>query len=86
MSGSVSGSPFSPGAGPLLQKAMGGGMSGSRRHSYGSPSLLGPGASRINLPDVPGTPSPAAKAPTVGLNSKWLFDKGRRNSGNTRPF
>jgi nucleoporin POM34 len=46
---------------------------------------LNPGA-RMNIPEVPGTPSPAAKAPTVGLNSKWLYDKGRRNSGNNRPF
>ena len=84
MSGSVSGSPFSPIASPLLQKAMGGGMNGARRHSYGSPSPLGPGASRINLPEAPGSPSPAAKAPSVGLNSKWLYDKGRRNSGSIR--
>ncbi|TVY84309.1 Nucleoporin [Lachnellula suecica] len=86
LAGSVSGSPFSPGASPLLQKAMGGGLNGTRRHSYGSGSPLGPGASRINVPEVPGSPSPAAKAPTVGLNSKWLYDKGRRNSGNTRPY
>jgi len=85
LAGSVSGSPFSPVASPLLQKAMGGGgMNGTRRHSYGS-SPLNPSA-RMNIPEMPGTPSPAAKAPTVGLNSKWLYDKGRRNSGNNRPF
>ncbi|TVY40101.1 Ubp5-interacting protein [Lachnellula occidentalis] len=70
MSGSVSGSPFSPIPSPLLQKAMGGGMNGVRRHSYGSPSPLGPGASRINLPEAPGSPSPAAKAPSIQANLK----------------
>lgn len=82
-SGSISGSPFSPVSSPLLQKAMGGGLNGTRRHSYGSPSPLGPGASRGNLPDTPGTPSPsAAKGVNIGLNSKWLYEKSRRNSGN----
>lgn len=85
--GSISGSPFSPGASPLLQKAMGGsGLNGSRRHSYGSPSLLGPGGSRMNVFDTPGTPSPAGKGASVGLNNKWLYDKERRNSGSSRVF
>lgn len=83
-SGSMSGTPFSPGASPLLQKAMGGGLNGNRRHSYGSPSPLGPGVSRV--PETPGTPSPAAKGVNVGLNSKWLYDKTRRNSGNSRLY
>jgi len=83
---SVSGSPFSPGASPLLQKAIGGGLNGNRRHSYGSPSPLGPGASRVNVPETPGTPSPIAKGVNVGLNSKWLYDKTRRNSGNARLY
>ncbi|KAF4628049.1 hypothetical protein G7Y89_g10101 [Cudoniella acicularis] len=88
LGGSMSGSPFSPGAASsLLQKAMGGGLNGMRRHSYGSPSPLGPGTSKINLPEAPGSPSPAAtKAPTVGLNSKWLYDKGRRQSGSARLY
>ena len=84
---SMQGSPFSPGASPLLQKAMGGGLNGNRRHSYGSPSPLGPGASRMNMPETPGSPSPTtAKGSNIGLNSKWLYDKGRRNSGNTRLY
>lgn len=86
LSGSLSGSPFSPGASPLLQKAIGGGMAGMRRHSYGSPSPLGPGASRMNVPEAPGTPSPGSKGNGIGLNSKWLYDKGRRNSGSTRLY
>jgi nucleoporin POM34 len=85
------GSQFSPGASPLLQKAMNGGigagLGGTRRHSYGSASPLGPGSSRFNIYDVPGTPSPsAAKAPSVGLNSKWLYDKERINSGSARLY
>ena len=85
--GNVSGSVFSPGASPLLQKAMGGaGFDGSRRHSYGSPSPLGPSGSRINLPETPSTPSPAGKGASVGLNNRWLYDKARRNSGSTKIF
>jgi len=80
------GSPFYPASSPLLQKAMGGGLNGNRRHSYGSPSPLGPGGSR-NVPEMPGTPSPsAAKGTGVGLNSKWLYEKGRRNSGTPRLY
>lgn len=85
--GSLSGSPFSPGASPLLQKAIGGvGLNGSRRHSYGSPSPLSQGGSRVNVLETPGTPSPAAKGASVGLNNKWLYDKGRRSSGTSRLF
>lgn len=86
-SGSISGSPFSPAASPLLHKAIGGGLNGTRRQSYGSASPLGPGASRANILDTPGTPSPTvAKGVNVALNSKWLYEKGRRNSGNGRLF
>lgn len=84
--GSPSGSPFSPGASPLLQKAIGGVSNGSRRHSYGSPSPLGPTGSRIGGGEAPGTPSPASKGTGIGLNSKWLYDKGRRNSGSARLY
>jgi len=88
INGSRSNSPFSPGATPYLQKAMGGsGFDGSRRHSYGSPSPLGPAGSKMNMQEMPGTPSPAgAKTASVTLNNKWLFEKGRRNSGNARLF
>lgn len=75
------GSPFSPNASPFLSKAMGAGNGSNRRHSYGSGSPLGPGASRGGVAD-PGTPTPSAtKGSGIGLNSKWLYDKGRRNSG-----
>ena len=88
INGSRSGSPFSPGATPYLQKAMGGaGFDGSRRHSYGSPSPLGRAGSKINIQEMPATPSPTTvKGASVGLNNRWLFEKGRRNSGNARPY
>lgn len=81
------GSPFSPNSSPLLHKAIGAGMGGTRRASYGTPSPLGPGVSKIGLVDGPGTPSPlTGKAASVSLNNKWLYEKGRRNSGNARLF
>ena len=88
--------PYSPAAvSPLLQKAVGGGGAGNPpRTSFGSPSPLGAsttstmfGASTASSMwggDVPGTPTPATtgKRSTVSLNSKWLYEKGRRNSSN----
>ena len=76
------GSPFSPNASPLLQKSIAGMNGTNRRHSYGSPSPLGPGGSRFGASEAPGSPSPgAAKGAGIGLNSKWLYDKERRSSG-----
>ncbi|KAG9242938.1 nuclear pore complex component [Calycina marina] len=87
-SGSVSGSPFSPGQSSYVQKAVGGaGFDGSRRQSYGSPSPLGPAGSRgnISIMEMPSTPTPlASKGTSVGLNNRWLYEKGRRNSGNAK--
>lgn len=80
------GSSFSHNASPLLNKAVGA-IAGSRRTSYGSPSPLGPGGSKMNWMDGPGTPSPSTgKAASVSLNNKWLYEKGRTSSGNTRLF
>lgn len=75
------GSPSSP----LLQKA----MNGARRSSFGSPSSMGAslGASLFGV-DSP-SPSPAnGKRSSIGLNNKWLYEKGRerRSSGNARLF
>jgi nucleoporin POM34 len=79
-----SGSIYSPGASPLLQKAMMNG-NGMRRSSYSSLSPLG--GSTTDLPGTPGTPSPpTGKTTSVGLNNKWLYEKGRRNSGNARLY
>lgn len=58
----------------------------ARRSSYGSPSPLGPGGGSSVL-GAPGTPSPAAagRGATVGLNNKWLYQKGRSASGSRYP-
>ena len=91
-SGSLSGSSFagigSPSS-PLLQKA----MNGARRSSIGSlgspsPSLGASLGASLFVPDSP-SPNPAAgKRSSIGLNSKWLYEKGRerRASGNARLF
>jgi len=74
----------SPSASPLWQKIMGHGKDTSRRYSYGSPSPLGPGlgGNERSVLGAPNTPSPTAgRGATVGLNSKWLYEKGRRSSG-----
>lgn len=69
------GSSFSPNASPLLHKAMGG--FNARRTSYGSLSPLGPGPQK-GWSEAPSTPSPSsAKGVSVGLNNKWLYEKGR---------
>lgn len=67
----ASGSPY---ASPLMQKALGG-ASTARRLSYGSSPLdisNGVGA----LPATPTTGLASGKA-SVGLNSKWLYERGR---------
>lgn len=67
---------------PLWQKTIGNGRDTLRRNSYGSPSPLGPGNNDRSILGAPNTPSPATgRGPTVGLNNKWLFDKGRASSG-----
>lgn len=72
---------------PLLQKA----MNGARRSSLGSlgsPSPLGASTGASFYGGVPDSPSPtpaAAKRSTVGLNNKWLYERGRdrrSSSGN----
>jgi nucleoporin POM34 len=92
----LGGSPLS--GSPLLQKSLGGALgglgltgNGQRRSSLGSPSPLGGGASAAKgglFGDVgSGTPSPTnGKRSSVGLNSKWLYDRGRRNSGGVKLY
>lgn len=71
----ISGSPFS--TSPLVQKAIGG-ASAARRLSYSSSpmdvntSLGGTGA----MPTSSATGLASGKA-SVGLNSKWLYERGR---------
>jgi nucleoporin POM34 len=84
--GSGRGSTFSPNASPLLHKAMAGGLGNTRRGSYGSPSPLGPGVPKPWF-DGPTSPSPSSgKGTSVGLNSKWLYEKGRGSPGNSSLF
>ncbi|KAL5614508.1 hypothetical protein BROUX41_004611 [Berkeleyomyces rouxiae] len=84
---------FSPISSPLQHKTgsstpklgfLGSSTSSNRRPSFGSNTpLLGAGNSSSNslFADI-GTPSPASKRASVGLNSKWLYEKSRRQSGN----
>ncbi|KAK7953898.1 nuclear pore complex component [Apiospora saccharicola] len=67
---------------PLIQKA----MNGARRSSFGASSpMIGSingGSIFGNGPESP-SPSPAnGKRSSVSLNNKWLYEKGRRSSGN----
>ncbi|KAF2816488.1 uncharacterized protein BDZ99DRAFT_137234 [Mytilinidion resinicola] len=76
-----SNSPFSPSS-PLLHKAVGG---GAQRRLFGtgqsplSTSYFGE-SSASNTPGTP-TPAPAPSKASVGLNNKWLYDKGRGSPG-----
>ncbi|OAA72504.1 Nuclear pore complex component [Cordyceps fumosorosea ARSEF 2679] len=79
------GSPFSPPVdSPLMPRSGGGGVKlfgsggGNRRSSSGSPFSA---STSVNLLGDPASPSPAGKRTSVGLNSKWLYEKGRRSSG-----
>jgi nucleoporin POM34 len=82
--GSSKTSPFAPSASPLLSRTSGA-LGSGKRSSFGSPSPLGFGASKGSFFDTPGTPSPSAgKGPSVSLNNKWLWEKGRRSSSDAR--
>ncbi|KAM0813507.1 putative Nuclear pore complex component [Seiridium cardinale] len=77
---------FSPAGSPLIHKA----LNGARRSSLGSigsPGSLGKsfGASTSIFGGGPDSPSPSplnGKRSTVALNNKWLYERGRRGSGN----
>ena len=79
-----SGGAYSPSTSPMWQKAVGSSRDTTRRNSYGTPSPLGRALGGSVL-GAPNTPSPAAgKGASVGLNSKWLYERGRaspRGSG-----
>lgn len=83
--GSTMSSNFSmtPSGSPLLQRA----MLGARRSSIGSLGSPAPAGSLFGGfgglgPDSP-TPNPAnaAKRSSVGLNNKWLYERGRGGAG-----
>ncbi len=77
----LSDSPFSPSPSPLWHKAVGSGRDSSRRNSYGSPSPLGPSNGKdLGILGAPSTPSPSTgRGTSVGLNSRWLYEKGRNS-------
>ncbi|KAF6845168.1 Nucleoporin POM34 [Colletotrichum musicola] len=56
-------------------------LNSNRRSSFGSSTNLGASTGSSLFPD-PGTPSPSTgKRTSVGLNNKWLYERGRRSSG-----
>jgi len=72
-------SPYSQNTSPLWQKAVGGRE--TRRHRYALASPLGLGGSGMgkeSVYNIPSTPSPTGGKGSIPLNSKWLFEKGRR--------
>jgi nucleoporin POM34 len=74
------GSPYSPMGSPLVNKGLDLGASG-RRSSIGSLGSFGASTGSALFAD-PGTPSPSgSKRTSVGLNNKWLYERGRRSSG-----
>ena len=75
-----SGSSYSPTGSPLFSKSSNG-LAGGRRSSLGGGSPFST-STATNLFSEPGSPSPSGgKRTTVGLNSKWLYEKSRRSSG-----
>jgi nucleoporin POM34 len=75
-----SGSPYSPTGSPLLAKS-GNGLGSLRRSSMGSANPFN-ASTATSLFGDPGSPSPSGgKRTSVGLNSKWLYEKSRRSSG-----
>jgi nucleoporin POM34 len=78
----------SPTGSPLWSKALGSARDPVRRSSYGSPSPLGPGLGGRDggVLGMPSTPSPTGRGASVGLNSKWLYHRGRSSSGGKGGF
>lgn len=75
-------SAYSPNHSPLFQKALG--RDGNRRLSYASPPTLGLGRQAMGsnsslASQITNSPS-AGKGASVGLNSKWLYERGKRSS------
>ncbi|KAH7008203.1 nuclear pore complex component-domain-containing protein [Ilyonectria destructans] len=82
----VQGSTGSPLGSPLFQKSVNSfgnnSFGNGRRSSIGSGSPFS-GSTSANLFSDPTSPSPSGgKRTSVGLNSKWLYEKGRRSSSN----
>lgn len=75
----ASGSPVT--GSPLFQRAVTNGLNG-RKSSFGSPGPMGAStATSLYGGEAPGTPSPmSGKKSSVGLNNKWLYERGKRSS------
>ncbi|KAF3358018.1 hypothetical protein VdG1_05683 [Verticillium dahliae VDG1] len=79
--GNLNGSSFSPASSP---SKFAGGLNENRRSSFGSPSPL-PSSGSSGLFADPTSPSPStSKRTSVGLNNKWLYERGRRSSTSLR--
>ncbi|KAF4965020.1 hypothetical protein FZEAL_10817 [Fusarium zealandicum] len=77
----MQGSSGSPLGSPLFQKSINS-FGNGRRSSIGSASPFA-ASSSTNLFSDPTPPSPSGgKKTSVGLNNKWLYEKGRRSSVN----
>ena len=73
---------YSPSASPLFQKTFSRDV--TRRLSYSTPSPLGlnRAANESSSSLIAPAPSPTiGKGASVGLNSRWLYEKGRSGSG-----
>ncbi|KAH7251785.1 nuclear pore complex component-domain-containing protein [Fusarium tricinctum] len=80
------GSPFqgstgSPLGSPLFQKSVNN-FGNGRRSSFGSASPFAASSSSNVFSDSASPGSAGGKRTSVGLNSKWLYERGRRSSGN----
>lgn len=79
-------SPPTPTPVSLWQKVVGGSHDASgRRKSFGSPSVLGQGWKDSSILGAPSTPCPSGTAPSVALNNKWLYTKGKISPGSRMP-
>ncbi|KAF2276465.1 uncharacterized protein EI97DRAFT_418390 [Westerdykella ornata] len=80
---STSHSPFSPNNGsPLFQKVLGGSPSKRIGFDRSSP-LSGSLFMESSSSSTPSTPTPGAGKASVGLNNKWLYEKGRDGRGSS---
>ncbi|KAH7318568.1 nuclear pore complex component-domain-containing protein [Stachybotrys elegans] len=73
------GAAYSPPSSPLMHKT-GSGLGDRRRSSIGSPGPFGASTSASLFSDS-GSSNSGGKRTSVALNSKWLYEKGRRSSG-----
>lgn len=81
-------SPFSASASSLWQKSVGGSRDSLRRNSFGSssPRSIVPHGKDATVLSTSNSPSPlAGKGVSVGLNNRWLYERGRVTPGSRGP-